>query len=106
MFITEGDSATGGLIDPIGRSESSFYSLKGKPLNAYSASTQKFTSNKELSELFSIIRNENYQYIIPATDQDLDGIHIRGLIVGFVEKYLPEYKDKIGVYFFLKLPFT
>ncbi len=97
LFITEGDSATGACIEPLGRKECSFYSLKGKPLNAYSATTQKFTSNKELSELFSIIRNENFEYIIPATDQDLDGIHIRGLIIGFVEKYLPEYKDKIGI---------
>ena len=61
--IVSHNSATGGLIDPIGRSESSFYSLKGKPLNAYSASTQKFTSNKELSELFSIIRNAGDQKI-------------------------------------------
>jgi len=89
LFITEGDSATGGLIDPIGRNESAFYSLKGKPLNAFSATVQKFTANKELSELFSIIQNENYEYIIPATDQDLDGIHIRGLLIGFIHKYLP-----------------
>jgi DNA topoisomerase II len=97
IFITEGQSATGGLLDPIGREEAAFYSLKGKPLNAYSSSTQKFTGNKELSELFQIIRNEEYEYIIPATDQDLDGIHIRGLIIGFVHRYLPEYKHKLGL---------
>lgn len=97
LLIAEGQSATAGLIKPLGRKESAFYSLKGKPLNSYSASTQKFTGNKELSELFSIITNEDFEYIIPATDQDLDGIHIRGLLIGFIQRYLPEYKNKIGL---------
>ena len=97
IFIAEGQSATGGIMNPIGRKESAFYSLKGKPLNAITATTQKFTANKELTELFSIIQNEEFDYIIPATDQDLDGIHIRGLLIGFIYKYLPEYKHKIGL---------
>ena len=54
LFIVEGESALGGLLTPIGRKESGFYVLKGKPLNAWSASTSKFTANKELSELYQL----------------------------------------------------
>ena len=89
LFITEGASATGGLIGPVGRKTAGFYELKGKPLNAYSSSTAKFTSNKELSELYSIIQNEGYSNIVIATDADLDGMHIRGLLIGFFHRYLP-----------------
>jgi len=97
LCITEGASATGGLLPILGRDECGFYELKGKPLNAYSASSSKFTSNKELSELYQIIKNENYEYLIYSTDQDLDGIHIRGLLTGFIHKYIPEYKNRVGI---------
>lgn len=97
LFLVEGESALGGLMPVLGRKDCGFYCLKGKPLNAYSASHDKFIANKELSELYKIIQNENYEQIIKATDQDLDGFHIRGLLSGFFEKYLPEYKGKIGM---------
>jgi DNA gyrase/topoisomerase IV subunit B len=97
LLITEGASATGGLAPVLGRKECGFYELKGKPLNSYTASQSKFAQNKELSELYKIILNEDYQYIIYATDQDLDGFHIRGLLNGFILKYLPEVKNKIGM---------
>lgn len=97
LCITEGASATGGLLPVLGRDECGFYELKGKPLNAYSASSSKFTNNPELSDLYQIIRNEGYDFILYATDQDLDGIHIRGLLNGFVHRYLPEFKGRIGI---------
>lgn len=97
LVLVEGESALGGLMPVLGRKECGFYILKGKPLNAYSAPQSKFTSNKELSELFKIIQNENYDNIIFGTDQDLDGFHIRGLLTGFFFKYLPELKEKIGM---------
>ena len=96
LMITEGASATGGLMPVLGRKDVGFYELKGKPLNAYKASQSDFAKNKELSELYKIIQNEGYQYIIEATDQDLDGFHIRGLLNGFIHRYLPEYKNKVG----------
>lgn len=101
LFLVEGDSAAGGLIPSIGRQNAGYYKLKGKPLNSYDAEQSKFTGNKELSELYKIAKNEGYQYIIAATDQDLDGIHIRALLCGFVHKYLPEYKENFG---FLNTP--
>lgn len=97
LLLVEGASALGGLSPVLGRKECGYYELKGKPLNAYSANHSKFIANKELSELYKIIQNENYQYIIYATDQDLDGYHIRGLLTGFFFKYLPELKGRIGI---------
>ena len=97
LLLVEGESALGGLSPVLGRKECGYYVLKGKPLNAYSAAQNKFTQNKELSELYKIIQNENYEYIVYATDQDLDGYHIRGLLTGFFVKYLPELKGNIGM---------
>lgn len=97
LLLVEGESALGGLSPVLGRKECGYYILKGKPLNAYSAQQSKFTQNTELSELYKIVQNEGYQYIIYATDQDLDGYHIRGLLTGFFFKYLPELKGRIGI---------
>lgn len=95
--IVSHNSAFGGLSPVLGRKECGYYTLRGKPLNAYSAPQAKFTANKELSELYQVIQNEGYEYIIYATDQDLDGFHIRGLLNGFFVRYLPELKGKIGM---------
>ena len=90
LIICEGASAKGGLMPILGRDGIAYYELKGKPLNALTATHQKFTSNKELTELFQIIQNENFEYIVTGTDQDLDGIHITALITGFYKRYFPE----------------
>lgn len=97
LLLVEGESALGGLSPVLGRKECGYYTLKGKPLNAYSAPQSKFTNNTELAELYKIIQNENYEYVIYATDQDLDGYHIRGLLTGFFVRYLPELKGRIGM---------
>jgi len=94
--IVSHNSATGGLMPAFGRKECGYYELKGKPLNAIKASHSDFLKNVELSELYSIIQSEGYEFIIEATDQDLDGFHIRGLLKGFVHKYLSEYKGNYG----------
>lgn len=94
LILAEGASARGGLMPVLGRKEFGYYELKGVPLNAYDSPQSKFTNNTELSELYQIIRNEGYQYIIFGTDQDLDGFHIRGLLLGFFYRYAPEYLEK------------
>lgn len=101
IFLIEGQSAFGGLSPVFGRKECGYFTLRGKPLNAYSAPTAKFTSNKELSELYRVLKNEDYEQIVFATDADLDGCHIRGLLMGFFERYMPEFKGKIAI---LKTP--
>lgn len=96
LILAEGDSATGGLVPVLGRKEFGYYSLKGKPLNSYAAEQSKFTQNKELTELFQIIKNEDYENIIIASDADADGAHIRFLLAGFFQRYLPEFKGNVG----------
>ena len=55
--IVSHNFALGGLLPSLGRKEKAYYMLKGKPLNAYSASQKKFIENKELSGLYQIIKN-------------------------------------------------
>ena len=95
LMLVEGDSAMGGLVPALGRKGIAYYALKGKPLNAYKSSAQKVAANKELSELLAIIHQNDFKKISLSTDQDLDGTGISGLLLGFIWKYLPEYKDKI-----------
>ena len=57
LFIVEGFSAFSGISPILGRDGNGFFMLKGKPLNAYSASQSKFTENKELTGLFQVIKN-------------------------------------------------
>lgn len=95
LVITEGESATGGLMPVLGRKEIGYYELKGKPMNVINAEHKDFMNNPELRDLYEIIMAEDYQYIIFGTDQDLDGIHIRGLGIAFGKVYLPKMlKDK------------
>ena len=66
--IVSHNSALAGLIGPLGRERCGFYTLKGKPLNAYSASSSKFTTNKELSELYQIINSDKTEVEAKAGD--------------------------------------
>lgn len=95
LMLVEGDSAMGGLVPALGRKGIAYYALKGKPLNAYKSSAQKVAANKELSELLAIIHQNDFKKITIASDSDGDGAHITGLLLGFVCKFLPEYKDKV-----------
>ena len=99
LLITEGASATGGLMPVLGRKEFGYYELKGKPLNTLKADHKDFMKNVELRDLYEIIKSEGYSYIIWATDQDLDGIHIRGLGLTFSYTHILEHLKlgKIGM---------
>lgn len=101
LLITEGFSAYSGLSKILGRKGLGYYQLKGKPLNSWTCTHQKFMANEELAGLYQVIKNEEYKHIVVASDQDLDGYHIRGLIATFIKKYLPEEIDKLG---FLQTP--
>lgn len=101
LFLVEGDSALGGILPALGRKNIAYYTLRGKPLNAWDCTPQKLSANRELSELLGILHQNDFKGIVFSTDQDLDGIHIRGLLLGFIHKYLPEYKDKT---YFLNTP--
>ncbi len=94
LLLCEGDSAVGGTMPALGREDFGYYALKGVPLNAYDSPVSSFTGNKELSEVFSIVQSEGYEYIATASDSDADGAHIKGLLLGFFKKYLPEYIEQ------------
>ena len=98
LFIAEGDSAANSVAKIIGRNGNAFYALKGKPLNAYSSSQSKFTSNKELTELYQIIQSEDWEKIVITSDADLDGFAINGLLFGFFFRYLDSYLKENKIY--------
>ena len=58
LLVCEGASAQGGLMPVCGREEFGYYTLKGKPLNSWANTQQKFAANKELSGLYQVIKNE------------------------------------------------
>lgn len=97
LLVCEGASAQGGLMPVCGREDFGYYTLKGKPLNSWASTQQKFTANKELSGLYQVIKNEGYTDLVYATDSDLDGIHIRALLCGFVRKYLSDLGINVGM---------
>ena len=85
--IVSHNSALGGLSPVLGRKNCGYYELRGKPLNAYSASQSKFTSNKELSDLYKVIKNEFSFDDMP--DGDYYEIEVNN------EKYIVNINDTI-----------
>lgn len=81
LFITEGDSASGGLTPSLGREENSFFSTRGVPLNAYTATAKELANNEELTNIIKVLNldinnKENsisHDCIVLAEDADCDG---------------------------------
>jgi len=104
LILTEGDSALSSAISGmsvVGREFFGAFPLRGKLLNTRVASTQKIKENKEIQNLISILgleigkKYENtddlrYGKCIIYTDADVDGIHIKGLLMNFFENFFPE----------------
>ena len=96
IFITEGDSAGGSIEKVRDVNSQAVFKLKGKTLNTYSASYDKVAANKELSLLCNALGIEKgierlrYNKVIIATDADVDGMHIRLLLVTFFLQYYPD----------------
>ena len=89
IFITEGDSASGSITKSRDVNTQAVFSLKGKPLNSYGMSKKIVYENEELNLLQSALNIEEsieglrYNNIVIATDADVDGMHIRLLIITF-----------------------
>ncbi len=96
LFITEGDSASGSITKIRDVNTQAVFSLRGKPLNCIQKSEREVRENEELMLLKAAlnieedIENLRYNKIIIATDADVDGMHIRLLMVSFFLKYYPE----------------
>ena len=104
IFITEGDSASGSITKSRNASTQAVFSLKGKPLNAIKAKQKDIYENEELNLLQSALNiegsleNLRYNKVIIATDADVDGMHIRMLLVSFFLKYCPNLIREGHVY--------
>ena len=103
LLICEGLSAKSALLPGLGRKGLGYYELKGKPANVYSSDQKKFTDNKELADLYKIIKQEGYKKVAVASDSDLDGIAINGLLLAFFKVYLQEELEA-GMFYRLNTP--
>lgn len=104
LFITEGDSASGSITKIRDVNTQAVFSLRGKPLNCVQKGERDVHENEELLLLKSALNvdedldNLRYNKIIIATDADVDGMHIRLLLVSFFLKYYPELVRRGHVY--------
>ncbi|MHA3772614.1 DNA topoisomerase IV subunit B [Verrucomicrobiota bacterium sgz303538] len=109
LFITEGDSASGSITKVRNPNTQAVFSLKGKPLNTHGKTRRIMYENEELSMLHSALNVEagfeelRYNNIVLATDADVDGMHIRLLLITFFLTFLPEL-IKNGHLYILQTP--
>ena len=109
IFITEGDSASGSITKSRDVATQAVFSLRGKPLNSFGMKKKVVYENEEFNLLQHALNIENgienlrYNYIIIATDADVDGMHIRLLILTFFLQFFPELVRK-GHIFILETP--
>ena len=96
IFITEGDSASGSITKSRDVNTQAVFSLRGKPLNTYGMSKKIVYENEEFNLLQAAlniedsIENLRYNNIVIATDADVDGMHIRLLLITFFLQFFPE----------------
>jgi topoisomerase-4 subunit B len=96
IFITEGDSASGSITKTRDVSTQAVFSLRGKPLNSYGLNKKVVYENEEFNLLQAALNIEEgieglrYNKIVLATDADVDGMHIRLLLITFFLQFFPE----------------
>ena len=104
IFITEGDSASGSITKSRDVNTQAVFSLRGKPLNCYGLTKKVVYENEEFNLLQAALNIEEglddlrYNKIIVATDADVDGMHIRLLMITFFLQFFPELVRKGHVY--------
>ena len=109
IFITEGDSASGSITKSRDVNTQAVFSLRGKPLNSFGLSKKVVYENEEFNLLQAALNIEDglddlrYNKVIVATDADVDGMHIRLLIITFFLQFYPELIKK-GHVFVLQTP--
>ncbi len=109
LFITEGDSASGSITKSRDVNTQAVFSLKGKPLNCFGLSKKVVYENEEFNLLHSALdiedglENLRYNYIVIATDADVDGMHIRLLLLTFFLQFYPDLV-RSGHVFILQTP--
>ncbi len=109
LFITEGDSASGSITKSRNVESQAVFSLRGKPLNSYGMTKKIVYENEEFNLLQAAlniedaIENLRYNNIVIATDADVDGMHIRLLLITFFLQFFPEL-IKEGHLYILQTP--
>ncbi|WP_400078969.1 DNA topoisomerase IV subunit B [Winogradskyella sp. R77965] len=109
LFITEGDSASGSITKSRDVNTQAVFSLKGKPLNCYGLSKKIVYENEEFNLLQAALNIEEsledlrYNNVVIATDADVDGMHIRLLLITFFLQFFPEV-IKEGHLYILQTP--
>jgi topoisomerase-4 subunit B len=104
IFITEGDSASGSITKSRNVDTQAVFSLKGKPLNCFGMSKKIVYENEEMNllqhalNIEQSIENLRYNNIVVATDADVDGMHIRLLIMTFFLQFFPDLVRNGHVY--------
>jgi len=104
IFITEGDSASGSITKSRDVNTQAVFSLRGKPLNCFGLSKKVVYENEEFNLLQAALNIEDglddlrYNKVIVATDADVDGMHIRLLVITFFLQFYPELIKKGHVY--------
>ena len=104
IFITEGDSASGSITKSRDVNTQAVFSLRGKPLNTFKLTKKVVYENEEFNLLQAALDIEDgldnlrYNKVIVATDADVDGMHIRLLLITFFLKFFPELIKKGHVY--------
>ena len=104
IFITEGDSASGSITKSRDVNTQAVFSLRGKPLNCYGLTKKVVYENEEFNLLQAALDIEDgldglrYNKVIVATDADVDGMHIRLLIITFFLQFFPDLIKKGHVY--------
>ena len=104
IFITEGDSASGSITKSRDMTTQAVFSLRGKPLNCFGLTKKVVYENEEFNLLQAALNIEDgldglrYNKVIVATDADVDGMHIRLLMITFFLQFFPELIKKGHVY--------
>ena len=104
IFITEGDSASGSITKSRDVNTQAVFSLRGKPLNTFGLTKKVVYENEEFNllqaalDIEESLDNLRYNKVIVATDADVDGMHIRLLIITFFLQFFPELIKKGHVY--------
>ena len=104
IFLTEGDSAAGSMISSRNVLTQAIFALKGKPMNCYKEKIEKVYANEELYYIMQALNIEKdldglrYNKVVLATDADVDGLHIRNLLLTFFLTFFEQLVSKGHVY--------
>ena len=104
LFITEGDSASGSITKARDVQTQAVFSLKGKPLNSYGLTKKVVYENEEFNLLQAALNIEDgldnlrYSNVVIATDADVDGMHIRLLLITFFLQFFPDLVKRGHLY--------